>query len=144
VKELERQGIKNAECPRQFNSMIKAADLIIEEYSRPPVLTSEGMGLEAWLRSDDTGASSAYMASILGGFDRPHAYPHDLDDFMRCSRLLIACPAYRSRLSEMKAFGSKWSKLVEQWEVIESLAAEGNRKEANAIVEEIATAKDWQ
>jgi hypothetical protein len=131
--ELDRQGVKSP-CSRQMNTIIKSVDAIIDECLREPVMAFEGMGLKAWLASDDVGMSSKYMASVLGGFACQYAHPHDLDDFGRCSRLLVAVPEFRDRIDEMRDKSQTWSRLVDVWESVEILNREGKLKEANRVV----------
>lgn len=132
-RELDRQGVKSL-CSRQYNAIIESVNEMILECERVPVMTSEGMGLKRWLASDDTGASSCYMAGVLGGFDRPYANPYDLDDFGRCSRLLTAVPEFRDRLEVMRDKSRQWSSLLDVWSKVEALMAEQKHIEANRIV----------
>jgi hypothetical protein len=104
---LDRQGVKTL-CTRQMSAVIRAVNDIIEECERDVVMTSPGMGLTAWLASDDVGMSSRYMASVLGGLSSSYAHPYDLDDFGRCSRLLIAVPEFRQRLGLMRDKSPEW------------------------------------
>ena len=137
VKELEKQ--KFTPSILHFNAIIKAANDIISECERVPVMATEGMGLSAWLRCDDTGMSSCFMASVLDGtFSRPYAHPLDLDDFGRCSRLLKAVPEFRNRLTKMSLKSPQWSKLVERWTEIETLATT-RPLEANQIIQDCQT-----
>lgn len=120
--------------PRQINTVISAANWIIAELNRTPLMAKDGVGLKLWLVSDDVGSSSKYLASVLGGFDCKYAHPHDLDDFMRCVRLFIAVPEFRGRLHEMKDKSKQWSALVDSWTEIESLVDANQLIEANARV----------
>lgn len=52
---------------RQFNAVIKAATLLSDEINKQTQNAEEGMGLVAWLASDDVGMSSKYMAQVLAG-----------------------------------------------------------------------------
>ncbi|MEQ4627688.1 hypothetical protein ABN062_22385, partial [Providencia manganoxydans] len=75
------------------------------------------MGLTAWLASDDVGASSKYMASVLSGqFNSPHHYPWDGADLGRCIRLLEAVPELASQLHKMKACSPQWSAVIDNWD----------------------------
>lgn len=132
-QELEDQGSPPL-CPRQYNAVIHAADAIIRECERDPVMASANMGLDAWLMSDDVGESSRYLASVLGGFHSKYAHPHDLDDFERCSRLLLAVPEYRRKLEVIRGKSWQWANILDVWPKVESLLIDGNRKEANRIV----------
>ena len=133
VKELSKQ--KFTPSILHLNAIVKAANDIIRECERVPVMATEGMGLQAWLRCDDTGLSSCYMASVLDGtFSRPYAHPLDLDDFWRCSRLLQAVPEFRERLTRMSSRSPQWSRLAAQWTEIETLATT-RPLEANQVIQ---------
>lgn len=137
AKELSKQKAKATML--HMNAIIKAANDIIRELERVPVMASEGMGLQAWLRCDDTGMSSRYMASVLdGSFHHCYAHPLDLDDFGRCSRLLKAVPEFRNRLTKMSLKSPQWSRLVERWTEIETLAAT-HPTAANKIIQDCQT-----
>lgn len=120
--ELDRQGIKHVN-QRQFNAIIKAANLVLAEIAIPNTLSKPGMGLEEWLLSDDTGASSKYMACILlgKGPHADHAYPYDSDDFGRCYRFLRAVPEARKNLDKLKECGPVWNIYIESWAELERL-----------------------
>jgi len=133
LKELGRQGFKSM-VPRQTNAIIASVNKIIEECEKAPVMSSAGMGLEAWLKSDDTGMSSEYMAGVLGGYQRRYCHPMDLDDFGRCSRLLTAVPEFREKLEMMRDKSKQWAALLDVWTQVEVLMREKRYKEANDIV----------
>lgn len=115
--EIEKQIPGTPAEPRYMNAIINAANLICDEFRRPIVKASSGMGLTAWLASDDTGASSKYMASILSGqFSVSHNYPWDPSDFGRCIRLLEAVPELESELHKMKACSPQWAAVVDNWD----------------------------
>lgn len=119
--ELEKQGVSSDMVPRQFNAVIRAVNSIIAEMEKKPVFTTPGMGLQAWLDSDDTGLSSLYMASVLGDFSRPYAHPADIGDFARCLRLLKAVPEFAAKVHLMRDKSEQWAKLVDSWDAIESM-----------------------
>lgn len=128
AKLLDRLGLKNAE-PRILNKIIAAADMIVAECERDPVMAADNMGLGAWLASDDTGASSLWMAHVLynvpssrGGGDG--AYPHDPSDFGRCYRFLRAVPDARRFLGRMAESGPVWAEYVKRWNEMERLYEE--------------------
>ena len=114
-------------CSRHVNATIAAADDIVRELRTPVRLTREGMGLDAWFSSDDTGLSSQYLASVLS--DRgliENNHPHDIADFGRCVRLLDAVPELRAklpRLSDVK-HGRVWTAIYEYWAELELLYRE--------------------
>ena len=103
--------------------------MIIDEVDRPKVQASQGMGLQAWLASDDRGLSSDWMAHIMFGVpnSRPWgdgAYPHDPSDFGRCYRFLEAVPGARSRLDMMRDSGRIWNAYITHWKMLETLYLE--------------------
>ena len=93
LNEINRQ-IPDATLPpaRVLNLICSSATEIVREAAIEFRGASEGMGLHAWLKSDDTGLSSKFMAHVLyGGPKCEMNYPHDANDFGRCERLLKAC-----------------------------------------------------
>lgn len=121
MKELDRQGVKEF-VPRWMEACIDAANSIIREIGIEPTQSKDGMGLSAWLRSDDTGMSSAFMAHVLaaGPMKKPE-HPHDPADFGRCYRFLRAVPEARRSLAKMAAHGKVWAALVAHWPELEGL-----------------------
>ena len=122
TKHLQKQGIELS-CARQLNSVIQATLLIIREYEQPTVKAKPGMGLQAWLKSDDTGSSSLFMAYYLAdGPKAEYAYPRDPDDFGRCYRFLRAVPKKdRQAIGFMNDASGIWASLVSGWEEMELL-----------------------
>lgn len=104
--------------PRLVNKVIEAVNSICDEFSKPIVKSSEGMGLTAWLASDDVGMSSKFMASVLSGkFEAEFAYPHDVSDLGRCIRMIRAVPELAERIFLLKDHhGRKWAAIAENWE----------------------------
>ncbi|WP_272675416.1 hypothetical protein [Providencia sp. PROV146] len=128
--EVEKQIPDIPAEPRYMNAIIKAANLVCEEFKKPLVKTSEGMGLTAWIASDDVGLSSKYMASVLSGqFSAPNHYPWDGADLGRCIRLLVAVPELASQLHEMKACSPQWSAVIDNWDKWKELYEAGEGKE---------------
>lgn len=118
---------------RQLNAVIRAATDIFNEMYMPNRPATAGMGLHAWLSSDDTGVSSRYMASVLaeaagmGYVPRSHAdrdpYPYDPADFGRCVRLLDAVPDLRGHMSALAddtAHGPVWNAVAAEWDTLEA------------------------
>ncbi|MBS0918113.1 hypothetical protein [Providencia rettgeri] len=128
--EIEKQIPGIPAEPRYMNAIIKAATLVCDEFKKPLVKASEGMGLAAWLASDDVGASSRYMASVLSGqFSATNRYPLDGADLGRCIRLLVAVPELASQLHEMKACSPQWSAVIDNWDKWKGLYEAGEGKE---------------
>jgi hypothetical protein len=121
---VEKHGATSM-IPRQVNAIINAANLIVAEFKKPFQPAVPGMGLKAWMKCDETGDSSMFMARVLAGylFGSCH-HPHDPDDFMRCVKLLEAEPKFRNGLSLMRKRSHVWAKLVEHWEELETLYRE--------------------
>lgn len=150
----EEQGV-SAFLQRDFQAVISAADLIVNELRKPEQVTSPGIGLEAWLRSDHTGLSSLWMARVLTDCPKPRelqladfAWPHDPADFKRCLTLLAACPELRERLPIMAEGGPQWATLVEHWDELEALFREeqpsGCAPKLMARMQELFTAAEQQ
>ncbi|HBO25091.1 MAG TPA: hypothetical protein DD649_19720 [Providencia sp.] len=128
--EIEKQIPGIPAEPRYMNAIIKAATLVCEEFKKPLVKASDGMGLTAWLASDDVGSSSRYMAAILSGqFSAPNHYPWDGADLGRCIRLLEAVPELANQLHEMKTCSPQWSAVINNWDKWKELceASEGKK-----------------
>lgn len=136
MKHLDRNGIKHANA-RQNNAIIEAANLIVAAFDEEHRPAGEGIGIGAWLRSDETGLSSRFMARVLGpkiGVYVPvpeegihyHGmhHPHDPADFGRCLGLLKAEPKLREHIGEMANHGKEWKALVENWAELEALYVE--------------------
>lgn len=121
---LERRGHSYVE-PRHMNAIISAANAICAEFNRESVVASDGMGLQAWLKSDDKGASSKWMAHVCaGGPSVANNYPYDPDDFGRCYRFLRAVPEARENLHKLRDSGPVWSAYVDRWDEMERLYEE--------------------
>lgn len=111
--------------PRLFNAVIAAANGLVAEFAKPIVKATSGMGLKAWLDSDDVGASSEYMAWALSDSDQQVlfwgrnppslAYPHDPDDLGRCIRLIEAVPEFGGKIPEMSHRGKEWLAVTSNW-----------------------------
>lgn len=123
LKTIDRLGVKVA-GPRVINACIKAANDILAELERPDVHATENMGLAAWLKSDDTGMSSKFMAHILarGPLADP-AYPIDPSDFGRCFRFLRVFKVPPD-VAPMAKHGKEWAGYVERWAEMERLYVE--------------------
>lgn len=124
TNELSRQQ-PNLPADHRMNAVIKAANDIIAEYAREPRMVTTGMGLRAWLLSDETGNSSQYMAFVLsktdGGWPEDlapaprQAYPRDPDDLGRCFNLIDAVPEFGGRIPEMADKGAHWMAVTSNW-----------------------------
>lgn len=124
-EEISRQVPGMPADPRLMNAVIAAANSLVDEFAKPIVKASPGMGLGAWLSSDDTGSSSLFMAYTLStalsggwpGFVQPqHNYPRDPDDLGRCIRLTRAVPQFAGLIFEMREHGKEWKAVAENWD----------------------------
>ena len=137
-KHLRQKGVKTF-ATRQYNAIINAADSILEEIKREPVMASKNIGLTRWLVSDDTGMSSKFMASVLSNLHIGKLeYPHDADDFGRCIRLLDAVPEFRERLDIMREHGIEWANLLDCWTEAEYSYRSNDYKTCNKLVSDAA------
>lgn len=131
LRHLDSTGIAEISV-RQMNAVIAAADEImaaLADAHRPAV---PGSGLAAWLRSDETGASSLYLAKALApaaGLGPIHPsigsaepWPHDPADFGRCVGLLDAVPELRPHLGVLAGpeHGPAWNAMAAEWETLEA------------------------
>lgn len=125
MKALSKQNRKIPAEPRLMNCVIAAANSIVAEFAKPIVKATPGMGLNAWLDSDDTGSSSLFMAWVMtagelrywwGRKTPEFAYPRDPDDLGRCIRLIRAAPELEDKLHLMRDTGPHWSAVADNWQ----------------------------
>ena len=136
TQNLEKQGADFSEL-RLLTAILEAASLVadaMDEESEEPAKETKFAGLDEWMQSDDTGASSLFMASVLGGFERPYCVPVDYGDFGRCDRLLDAVPEFRDKLEMMRDVGKPWANLVERWNAISYRIQTKNHAGANQMI----------
>lgn len=148
-KWLDKHGEKNVNI-RQMNSIVQATNMIVDALNEPHVPATAGMGLDAWLACDETGASSQVMSSRLTGRPFRHRrdteYPHDPGDFGRCVGFLDAVPEAREKLTTMRDVSPQWAALIDNWQELESLYREeqpsGSAPKLYARMQELLTAKE--
>lgn len=137
---VKHHGKKISLHSRQMNSLITAANLIVEEFGKPIVKASPGMGMAAWLASDDTGLSSLAMVNHItkSGFwagvrldgaialarENWKSHPSDPEDFGRCLRLLEAVPELVEHLPLMSSLSPTWAAYVARWDEMVALYKE--------------------
>lgn len=80
----------------------------------------------AWIVSQDTGASSKALWAAMMGSKSYGSHPHDSSDIGRCFRLLDAIPEWRERLPEMAKVSPYWAALVGDWQALEQLHRSGD------------------
>lgn len=114
---------------RQINAIIAGANMVMDALKQPHIPVEYDMGLLRWLRCDETGMSSKWMARCLSDrighgaveMSAEQAFPHDAADFGRCVGLLTACPAMRGEMGVMADQGPEWKALVENWGDLEAM-----------------------
>ncbi len=127
AKQAKAQKMKDFPAnDRQMNAAVEAANLVVAAFAidRP---NAAGIGLVAWLASDDTGMSSKAMAHHLFGIagkDRHRCHPLDPSDFGRCHRFLQAVPEAQDKLHIMANVSDVWAKLVAIWPDLTALYLE--------------------
>jgi hypothetical protein len=123
LRAIEKQSPKATIDMTLLNVICEAAIDIVNEADRKRVYAKHGMGIKAWLASDDTGLSSRFMAAVLAGFfDLPeNHHPHDVADFGRCVRMLDAAPELRPRMGMMEKCGPVWSRFIDEWGKLEGM-----------------------
>ena len=116
--------------PRLMNCVFAAATAICDEFRKPIVKASAGMGITAWLASDDVGMSSKFMASVLSGqFEAEFAIPYDPADFGRCVRMIKAVPELEQHFDKMLEHGPTWKAVVGNWASWSKMLEDGQHKE---------------
>ena len=130
-RQAKERGIKKfGFVPFQLNSVCEHASAIVRETYRDPVVAVPNMGIDAWLRTDDTGRSSKAMAyhichiPMIYASEDLRAYPRDPEDFGRCHRFLEAVPQARLNLGMMGPVSAIWSRLVDEWDSLTAIYLE--------------------
>jgi hypothetical protein len=79
-----------------------------------------------WLADGEQGLSSRAIFNhlALGRPVSPFDYPHDIDDYQRCERLLRAVPELRKSFPSMANVGPHWPPLIEAWAEVARLLDE--------------------
>lgn len=124
---------------RQFNTVLQVSATLADSLNKPTQRAEEGMGITAWLASDDVGMSSKFMAHVLVPLPGApeHAHPYDPADFQRCRKLLLAVPELVERLPKMAEQSEIWAGLVEDWDKICELIDAGNGEEAYELIQRL-------
>jgi hypothetical protein len=78
-----------------------------------------------WLANGHVGMSSKTMFNcLIGHKDFAINHPYDPDDFSRCWKLLEAVPEWKNELHKLKPLSKQWSKLVDNWDKLETMLIE--------------------
>jgi hypothetical protein len=122
---------------RQYNAIIKAATTLADELNTPNESAKANMGLVAWLKSDDVGSSSKFLAFKLSGSPLAicdNRHPRDPADFQRCRDMLDAVPELKSKLGDIASVSIVWAGLVEDWDLICQMIDAGSSREAFDLI----------
>lgn len=122
---------------RQYNAIIQAANALAEELNSPHKAAIEGMGLDAWLHSDDVGTSSKFLAFKLSGSPLArcgYSHPYDPADFQRCRKMLDAIPKLKGKLNAISSESEIWAGLVRDWDSICQLIDDNKSHEAYSLI----------
>lgn len=126
-KQCKQRKVPDEAPPHVINAVIEAANLVVAQAARKPIMAREGMGLDKWLASDDTGSSSKAMAHhLLGAYCERNADAHPIDpaDFGRCHRFLLAVPEAVPLLPLMVNVSPVWARLIAAWPELTALYLE--------------------
>lgn len=77
-----------------------------------------------WLASCERGISSETIFEMITGVKTVRtmkSHPHDPADFMRCLKLLDACPEFKPLMCKMKGVSPVWRALVDRWDEIQKV-----------------------
>tara|TARA_B100002019_G_C20940242_1_gene436463 strand:- start:41 stop:523 length:483 start_codon:yes stop_codon:yes gene_type:complete len=106
---------------RKFNAIIRASQDIAKELNISNKEAQPNSGLDKWLKSDEVGLSSKYLAKVLSqrnDFNAEYAVPYDPSDFQRCRKMLDAAPELKERLYLISDVSEVWKGLFEDWNKI--------------------------
>jgi hypothetical protein len=95
----------------------------------PPPLTAPVLERAAWWKErGDVGISGLTIWHVFAGGEPPSAdHPYDVADFRRCHQLLSLIPEWRADLGRVAMVYPWFKPFTDNWEVMESLYAEGAR-----------------
>ena len=84
-------------------------------------MSNLAMKVLQWQATGDVGVSSATMASIALGLDKPiygsqFGAPHDPSDMLRCMKLLEAIPEIRDHFPAIAKRVPTFKGVIEQWD----------------------------
>jgi len=89
-----------------------------------------------WIGCSDTGLSSKTIWGVMMGASDwvSPSLPYDAGDFGRCYRLIERFPEWRTRLHEVKDKYPEWTYIVDNWDHLCSLYANGDRVTVCALL----------
>lgn len=79
--------------------------------------------VKKWLRTGERGVSSETIVSIIEDIPiaKYYSHPFDVADWLRCERLLIMVPEYRSKLCKLSDLSEEWRLFVLAWDNIKKV-----------------------
>jgi len=137
VKHLDKKERIKTMVPRQYNAVIAGCNLIVDAMAVDEIRAKPGMSIDEWLKTDDVGASSMYVAHVItGAGDREYAYPLDCDDFSRCYKLLTCVASTSDQIGLMGGTGPEWEALLKVWDELWKLYEAGDFKKVSVVMRE--------
>lgn len=124
---------------RQYNAVIKAANIICEEVRKPTVSATQNISLESWAMSDDVGMSSKFLAFKLSGVPSlitDYALPYDVDDFSRCYKLIKSVPDLKNNFQKLAAEDASWQIILTQWDALQEFYESENWSEIQCVLDD--------
>lgn len=123
---------------RQFNEIIKAANIIKETMATPFKHAEPNSGLKCWLTSDEVGTSSKFLAYTLSGMAElktEYAYPRDVSDFVRCRKMLSTEPSLTPKLYLIASSSEIWASIFRNWDEICQAIDEERLSDASKMIQ---------
>ena len=140
TKHLSKRGAKKV-VPRQFNTVIAAANMIVAAYEKDFIPVTKGMTINEWMGTDECGASSQYVAYVSSGMGTgEYFFPRDADDFSRVHKLVTMVQGMENGISRMSGTGPEWSRLAEAWPELTALFEAKQFKEVTEKMRETLSA----
>ena len=122
---------------RHYNAIISAANTLTDVLNTPHEPAKENTGLETWLRSDEVGMSSKFLAFKLSGNSLAmtgYEHPYDPSDFERCRKMFKAVPELKDKLNLIASESAVWAGLVQDWELICQLIDDDKCSDAYQLI----------
>ena len=129
---------------RHYNTIIRVANELSNDLNTPHSPAVPCMGIDAWLKCDETGASSQFMLYYITQYSKAstdYAHPHDVADFIRCRNMLRAVPELENLKHVLSNASGVWQGIIENWTLLCELIDENKANKAYALLSEIKQKK---
>lgn len=130
VAEIAKQNPEAQIDVSLINKILFASNDIAEDAGRTRVYADKPMTVAEWFKSDDTGSSSKYMATVIADLGFPPLHgptPADSDDLGRCIRM-IECCGLEDKIQKMKEASPAWSQIIENWSQLKEWHKQGEHE----------------